>query len=139
MRTTGWELSPLVLGSLKGKMTLQTKAHFIGSLLGELLTVSQVATRLSDVLNPDLWNPNPAENDKLSWWDAIRHAYVSDLDHAQRLVNTLPVPDYRAVEMRWQCHIAFAAGDLAKARSSPMKHRGQRSAHLGFGKWTVPN
>ena len=113
----GFGVIDLASGLPAGRDDSSDKSSLYRLATGELLSVRQVAARLSDPANPALWNPNPAENDGFSWWRAIRSADVTNLAHAERLLQTFAVPDYENVDLLgWKSRIAFKAGDLLMAR-----------------------
>jgi hypothetical protein len=89
----------LTAGLAPGHDDSSMKSHLYKLQNGEVLTVKQVSIRLSDLQHRDEWNPNPAENDQFGWWEAIRGATIESVEHAEKLLEAFPPPDYRDVDV----------------------------------------
>lgn len=84
---------------------------------GNAVSTMEVSLRLSDPDRQDLWNPNPADNDEFSWWNAISIANIQDWDHAESLLATFTIPDYENVKvLAWKSRLALKWGDAPAAR-----------------------
>jgi hypothetical protein len=79
---------------------------------GEMETINQVATRLSNHENRGKWNPNPAENAEFDWWSAVKKAEIMDMSHLSDLLSCFPPPDYREIDLlAWKAERLMEIGD----------------------------
>jgi hypothetical protein len=82
------------------------------------LSMTEVSLRLSDPLRRDRWNPNPAGNQHFDWWKAIERADIKDPEHAESLLTSLTISDYRDVDvLAWKSKLAIKERDRSSAKS----------------------
>jgi hypothetical protein len=113
----GLDKVALTGGLKEGRDDSARKSELYRLASGEAQTVEQMAKRLSDESNPEDWNPNPTDNSEFSWWSALKGTRVKNVNHLERLLETLPAPDFREVDLlAWRCERLLELGDLPGAR-----------------------
>ena len=116
LRQDGLGESCLTQGLKPGHDDSSSKSSLYKHPTGEIETIGQVATRLSNHDNIVDWNPYPKENEEFDWWSAVKRAKLRDISHLNDLLSTFPPPDYREVDLLdWKSEQILELGDKNEA------------------------